>query len=294
MRKHQRCPLCEQPQLRPLAEYYDAHGLVKCQNCRFVCMERIPTLEELNDHYSTYAYEGEGYLSPLTVQSYQRLLDEWEPFRKNNRILDVGCGRGWFLIEAKKRGWKVFGTEFSEAGVARCREAGIDIRAGALTADSFPPGHFDIITSFEVIEHINNPRQELRYITDFLRAGGLFYCTTPNFDSLMRYYLKADYDVIGYPEHLCYYTVRTLNHAAGLYGLRPIKVLTTGLSLTRLRTSQKQSEEAFVSQTSADEHLRQRIAQKWYLGVAKSLINRFLTLTQTGMTLKGYYQKPEK
>ncbi|MGL4596665.1 MAG: class I SAM-dependent methyltransferase, partial [Bacteroidia bacterium] len=212
-------------------------------------------------------------------------------YRKNNRILDVGCGRGWFLIEAKKRGWEVYGTEYSKKAIDLCQMSGIEMQAGELNPNSFPVTDFDVITSFEVIEHIYTPQQELRAIYQLLRQGGLFYCTTPNFNSLLRYYLKKDYNIIGYPEHLIYFTKSTLNRSAKQQGFRKLKFLSTGISLTRFRLSKKTSTEKLISATSADEVLRRDIDRKWYLKLAKSVVNTLLTWTNTGMTLKGYYEK---
>ncbi len=120
-------------------------------------------------------------MSPLTIESYNVLLDEFEKYRKTNKILDVGCGRGFFLTQAKKRGWEVYGTEYSPKAVELCASNGIDMKTGKLSTDLFNIKDFDIITSFEVLEHINNPNEELKHINNLLRKGGLFYCTTPKF-----------------------------------------------------------------------------------------------------------------
>ncbi len=291
MNKHLQCLVCAAEKLRPLANYYEKHGLVKCQNCGLVFMEQIPTVEELNKHYEKYSYTSEGYLSPLTIKSYQALLDEFEAYRKNNKILDVGCGRGWFLEEAKKRGWDVYGTEYSQTAVAVCQKKAIKMKEGQLNPDDFTEGEFDVITSFEVLEHINNPNEDVENIYKLLRKGGLFYCTTPNFNSLNRYYLKEDYNVIVYPEHLTYYTRNTLNRLAKQNQFQPIKFLSTGISITRIKTSKKVSDEKYISKESSDEKLRQNIDKKWYLQIGKRLVNHLLTLFSLGMTLKGYYIK---
>lgn len=287
---HTACTLCGDNKIRKLKGYYEK-GLMKCRGCGFVFMEKIPSHEELDFHYGSYSYESAGYLSPLTIKSYNSLLDEFEPYRKTNNILDVGCGRGWFLAQALKRGWKVYGTEYSKTAVRICQETGINIKEGVLDATNFDTEMFDVITSFEVIEHINNPNEELKEIYKLLRTGGLFYCTTPNFNSLMRYYLKADYNVIGYPEHLSYYTKSTLNKVTKRNGLHPVKFQSTGISITRLKTSQKKSNEQLISKNSSDEILRTQLESKWYLMLLKKFINFLLTLSNTGMTLKGYYTK---
>ena len=292
MEKHKNCFICGNNELKKLGKYYLKHELVKCKNCGFVFNEKIPSLELLTEHYSQYSYGSKGYLSPITIKSYNILLDEFEKYRKVGRILDVGCGRGWFLVEARKRGWEVYGTEYSEKAVELCKSAGIKMFQGELDVNNFDGIEFDVITSFEVIEHINNPNEDLQKIHSLLRKEGLFYCTTPNFNSLMRYYLKEDYNVIGYPEHLSYYTKKTLNNVLVKNGFKKSKFLTTGISITRIKTSKKKSTEKYVSKTSSDEILRQNIDSKWYLGIAKKIANKTLTFTNTGMTLKGYYTKP--
>ncbi len=289
--RHQTCLSCNAPQIKHLAGYYADHEMVHCISCGLVFMEKIPTPEELDAHYSLYSYGDAGYLSPITIKSYQLLLDEFEPYRKTNRILDVGCGRGWFLSEAKKRGWEVYGTEYSKTAVGLCEQAGIEMQLGELNPAAFKHHDFDVITSFEVMEHINTPQKELQAFHQLLRSGGLFYCTTPNFNSVLRYYLKKDYNVIGYPEHLIYFTKSTLNRIVCRQGFKNVKFLSTGISITRFKLSKKTSTEKLIAEESADEVLRRDIDRKWYLKLVKSAINTLLTWTNTGMTLKGYYEK---
>ena len=291
MTLHSSCIVCSSKDIRPLRGYYNQHKLVKCNDCTFVFIEKVPSTSEVENHYSMYSYGSEGYLSPSTVSSYNSLLDEFEPFRKTGKILDVGCGRGWFLIEARKRGWEVFGTEISSAALDICHKAGLEVKAGVLDPADYDHNSFDIITSFEVIEHINNPHQQLQSINRLLRKGGLFYCTTPNFNSLLRYYLKTDYHLIAYPDHLSYYTKKTLNRVLKMNGFKPMKFLSTGLSITAIKRAKNLIKENFTHHTSVDEQLRRGIDQKWYLMTMKKITNTLLTLTNTGMSLKGYYRK---
>ncbi len=294
MDHHSQCIICESSRITPFRDYYQRCGLVECADCGFVFMEKIPTAEELNRHYSRYSYEGEETISPLTIKRYHELLDEFEPYRKTGRLLDVGCGRGWFLQEAKKKGWEVFGTEYSETAVDLCRSHNIEMYCGALKKGLFPDQHFDIVTSFEVIEHINNPNEDLALISQFIRKGGLFYCTTPNFNSAMRYYLKTDYNVINYPEHLSYYTRKTLKFAIEKHGFKCRKFLSTGISLNRLKASKqsaKKNSDTPVASTSSDENLRNKMDQKWYLNLIKIIANKVFTMTNSGLALKGYFVK---
>jgi len=255
-----------------------------------------PTPEQLENHYKGYGRND--YLSPITIKRYHEILDSFEAVRKTNRILDVGCGIGYFLDVAKSRGWEVYGTEYTDSAVKICGDKGIIMHAGALNPQNYTAESFDVITSFEVIEHINTPNEEIARIFSLLRKGGYFYVTTPNFNSLLRYYLGPKYNVIGWPEHLSYYTPKTLSALMQNHGFNKIWVQSTGISITRFLTSRspqtsKNPEEGteFVSAHTDDEKLRTRFESNALMALAKKTINNLLTLVGKGDALKGLFQK---
>ncbi|MES2838433.1 MAG: class I SAM-dependent methyltransferase [Bacteroidota bacterium] len=294
--QHTQCYLCTSKNISPLVGF-EKHQLGKCSNCDFVFMLRIPTTEELVIHYKKYSYgdvNAKAKLSPLTVESFNRLLDYFEKYRKNNTLLDVGCGRGYLLEIAKNRGWKVYGTEFSEEAVDICERKGITMHQGVLSLDVFKNIEFDVIVSLEVIEHINNPNQELEIINSKLRKGGLFYITTPNFNGYLRYQLKSAYNVIEYPEHLSYYTKTTLNRVLNKNGFKKIKMEATGVSITRKEQSKKTTqatENPPPPTISSDEKLREVMTKNKLMVFTKQFVNKLLSITGLGLTLKGYYTK---
>ena len=288
MNQHSSCLICNSTALNPLKDYQSTH-LCKCKSCGFVFAQAIPTMAELEKHYEGYSRND--YLSPVTIKRYNELLDYFEQFRKTGKLIDVGCGIGYFLEEAKKRGWEVYGTEYTDEAIEICEGKGINMKKGVLNPNDYEPESFDIITSFEVIEHINNPQEEIQNFNQILRKGGLVYITTPNWNALLRYRLKAAYNVIVYPEHLSYYTPRTIKKLFKSRGFKSLKVLTTGISITRLKTSKGTSDQAYISETSDDEKLRNKIEGNKLLQLAKSTVNKSLTLLGVGGSLKGYFIK---
>ncbi len=280
------CIACSCTDVKPLKGYEDSY-LVKCTNCNFIFTSKNPTEKELIDHYASY--KRDDYLPPLTIKRYNELLDEMEVYRKTNNMLDVGCGMGYFLEQAKLRGWNVFGTEFTDGAIAICKEKGISMNQGVLNENWYDNESFDVIASFEVIEHINNPQVEMETTEKLLRKGGLFYCTTPNFNSFSRHYLKNKWNNICYPEHLSYYTANTLSRLLKNYNLIPERTLTTGISLTRIKSS-KHRDEKFVPITkdSTDEILRNKLEEKIYFRKLKTIINSVLTTFRLGDTIKIY------
>lgn len=286
--EHQNCLVCQGSSLNPLSGF-EKHHLSKCASCGFVFCKPIPTQEELNAVYEGYSRND--YLSALTIQAYEKVLDSFEPFRKTNRLIDVGCGIGYFLEVAKRRGWEIYGTEFTEEAVKICEAKGANMQLGVLNPANYEAGSFDVVCSFEVIEHINNPISELRSFHKLLRTGGLVYCTTPNFNAVERHLLGSDWNILGYPEHLSYYTPSTLKRVFTEAGFKTKEVLATGISLTRLKKSKGTSKQATISATSDDELLRNRMASNALLGMTKDILNWKLTLFGVGNSLKGWFVK---
>lgn len=286
--EHISCLVCNSTQLKPKTGF-EKHHLTRCSACGFVFCKPVPTQEELNEVYEGYGRND--YLSDLTIQAYERVLDSLEPYRKTNKLIDVGCGVGYFVEVAIKRGWQVYGTEFTEEAVEICEKKGAKMNLGVLSPENYELGSFDVVTSFEVIEHINNPREELGNFHKLLRNGGVVYCTTPNFNAVERYQLGSDWNVLGYPEHLSYYTPKTLKRVFRETGFSPKKVLATGVSLTRIKKSQGKSDQATISASSDDEKLRNQIAGNPLLGMAKDIINWKLTFFGVGNSLKGWFEK---
>src|SRR6186713_2255745 len=101
---HKVCLVCNGPKIHSLRGY-ESHDLLKCSDCGFIFMRKIPTNAELESYYSVYAYENEKEMSEATKVSLESLVRGFNSYRQNNRMLDVGCGEGWILEVAKKNGW---------------------------------------------------------------------------------------------------------------------------------------------------------------------------------------------
>lgn len=285
---HAKCLISGKEDLFPLRGY-EKHYLVKSRSSKFVFCSRIPTQQELLDHYNSYPI-GYNSTSEITIKRIAEIIDGFKKYNKLNKILDVGCGSGLFLQEAKKRGWEVYGTEYTDAQLDYLNQMGINIVKGSLTKDSFEPEMFDVIVSSEVIEHINNPVEEINHFKRLLRKGGLMYITTPNFNCLERYFLKSSYNIIEYPEHLCYYTPKTIDFLFKNNGFQKVKITTTGISLARIKRSLKNKENAIESNSINDEKLREQL-EVGFKNKIKVLINFILNFFGVGNSLKAWYVK---
>lgn len=284
------CPLCRSTERTQIAKHARDH-LVRCSRCSLVFTGVEPTADELSDYYRSYPAHGD--LSPVTMQRFNELLDRFEPYRKTGRMIDVGCGAGHFLQLAAGRGWTVFGTEFGVNTVAACRAKGIEIIEGPLDPGNYELGSFDVVCSFEVVEHLTHPAQEWERMAGLLRPGGLLYATTPNYQCVSHFLTKGEWSVVSYPEHLNYFTPRTLNALAKDQGLRKKWLITTGVTPQRLFSSRSSSAAQRKQVSDSQEQLRTRIEGNRALQAAKSLTNAVLGLFKVGDSMKAGFEKAD-
>lgn len=263
---------------------YRAHNLAQCGQCGLVYADREPTQAELDELYSNYPTWTE--LASVTRDRYHELLEAFEAFRRTGRLIDVGSGSGFFLDVAVEHGWEAHGTEYDPVMVARCALRGLHMQQGPLATSNYPVASFDVLTCFEVLEHLVFPQEELERFAELIRPGGLLYLTTPNFNSISRRLVKQRWSVLNYPEHLNYFTPRSLRQALKRAGFQDIRIRTTGVSIMRLRNSVTTVQQDNTDPQNDDQRLRVRIEGNTYLRAAKSLANQVLTQFGAGDTLK--------
>jgi SAM-dependent methyltransferase len=100
------------------------------------------------------------------------------------RLLDFGSGFGFFLATAKERNWDAYGIEPLPASSVYARaKFGLNIVTDTLRENTFPEGFFDVITSFQVFEHIPHPYESVKCLARSLKEGGLILIEVPCFDT---------------------------------------------------------------------------------------------------------------
>ena len=264
---------------------------MRCADCGLVFTALQPSDEELRAFYSRYLMVED--ISPVTIARYEEVLDGFEPFRKSGRILETGCGSGAFMERAAARGWSTHGTEISAHAIAAAEKRGVRMTQAPLDPANYPPGHFDVVCSIEVIEHLVDPRGEMRNVLTVLRPGGLFYVTTPNFNCLARRVSPADWNVANYPEHLTYFTPRSLDRLLSSEGLRKLRLTTTGFSFYRWQLRRDRSPENNSAAMRKEESIRTAMEHKPLLRFVKRLSNAVLDLLKLGDSMKASYVKPD-
>jgi 2-polyprenyl-3-methyl-5-hydroxy-6-metoxy-1,4-benzoquinol methylase len=99
------------------------------------------------------------------------------------RLLDVGCSLGTF-VEVAREMFDALGVEPDQATASQARDRGLPVLTGTLETIVAPPGGFDVVTMFHVLEHLSSPRAALARVHALLAPGGIAVVETPTVDSL--------------------------------------------------------------------------------------------------------------
>ncbi|OGV67997.1 MAG: hypothetical protein A3K19_27990 [Lentisphaerae bacterium RIFOXYB12_FULL_65_16] len=165
--------------------------LMRCRNCELLSLRQMPAPDELASFYQENYYskdDASRFPKPLEALvrgfrgSRARAVRKWLP-PPPGRVLDVGCGRGVFLVHMRRYGYDVHGTQLSHTAAEVIRQrSGIDVFEGDLRDDRlpYPPETFDLVTVSNVLEHVPDPAGTLRVVHRVLRKGGWLLVETPN------------------------------------------------------------------------------------------------------------------
>lgn len=216
------CNLCLSPRRRYLFAKF-GYGVVRCLDCSLECLERLPDEAELTAWYDEGYYRGNperrGYLDYVrdrepTLLSFRSKVADLARYLPTNptqavQVLDVGAATGWFLEAAAERGWQGCGLEVSEYAQKEARLRGHDVRLGGSPAD-FAPSQFDLVTMWDVIEHLRNPRQTLLEAHAALRPGGLLALSTGDVGHPLSKLQGRRNRMYNPPQHLYFFSRPTL------------------------------------------------------------------------------------
>lgn len=143
------------------------------------------------------------------------------------RVLEIGCGDGNFLAYLRGHGWAVQGAEYDgETAALVRRRHGVTVSVGDV-AHAPPPGApFPAVAAYHVLEHVYEPGAWLAAVRGLLGPGGIVHLQVPNHDSLTRRLTGPAWASLMFPQHVYFYSPRTLGALLRRAGFAPLRVTT--------------------------------------------------------------------
>lgn len=235
------CIVCKSSKFAPLYgtrdRMFDISGkffLKKCNSCFLAFLDPQPSESEIKKYYPSkayYAYNKSNkkgffellreylishYYSPNIISRFITICIKNVPampsYRKNGKMLDLGCGTGDTLILLKKLDWDVYGMDMDKNAITTAKKRGLNnLKLGTYNnLDEYPDNYFDAIRLYHVIEHLDDPSLCLKLIYKKLKKGGELIMGTPNMDSLVSKIFKSYWYNLDSPRHLFIFSPRTL------------------------------------------------------------------------------------
>ncbi|MFA6088453.1 MAG: class I SAM-dependent methyltransferase [Candidatus Woesearchaeota archaeon] len=186
--------------------------VVKCNKCGFIYVNPRIRSDMIFNAYSEG--EDQNFVSQakgreLTFAKCLKLIEKYTKGRRG-KILDVGTAGGSFLHVAKKKGWDVYGLEPNKWMGKWCKENyGIDISSKSLFEQKYPSNNFDVVTLWDVLEHMPDPDASLKECNRILKDKGLLVVNYPDIGSWLSQLMKRKW-IFLLSVHLFYFNRRTI------------------------------------------------------------------------------------
>ena len=206
------------------------HTIVQCLKCglvyanpRFDNGEMLARYQAVED--PLYVEEREGRV--LTFERHLRPREEMMPPGDGRRLLDVGCHVGVFVEIAARHGWDAWGVEPSQWAAAHARQNGLQVVEGTMATAGLEDASFDVITMWDVIEHVEGPSAEVQEAFQLLKPGGLLVIHTMDLNSPFARLMGQRWPWL-MEMHIYYFTRRTLSALVQKAGLEALLIKSQG------------------------------------------------------------------
>jgi 2-polyprenyl-3-methyl-5-hydroxy-6-metoxy-1,4-benzoquinol methylase len=203
----------------------EEYTLLRCAACSLVWLSRPPQPEEMHLHYTTAYHKLISAAGDNPVKRWKARKVDLAQLKQSGALLDLGCSSGSFLESMRGQSWKLYGIEMSsdcaKEAEARC---GAQVFVGNILAAPFQCEMFDVITCFDVLEHLFEPQRVMEKVAKWLKPGGIFFVQVPNIDSAEARVFGTYWHGLELPRHLFHYSPKSLKYLAESAGLLQVSL----------------------------------------------------------------------
>jgi len=209
------CPTCASTSSTPLFEKRGGRYSY-CQNCDHVYLSnqlKQDLLVHFYRDYPTSSLEWHREESSFYRDIYTSGIDLLAPLKSSGKLLDIGSSSGLFLSIAKTRGYQCFGIEPNILERSYALDQGLEIIGSTIDDIMNSQSLFDVITLWDVLEHIHNPVMYLSSLVNLLNPSGFILLQVPTSDSLAARIMRQYCNMFDGIEHLTLFSARSLDIA---------------------------------------------------------------------------------
>lgn len=178
-------------------------------------------------HWYGYPKVWNGGKTVASPGTHQRFLPRYRNipfFKAGGRLLEFGCGTGVYLKRMQQLGWDVYGVEPGAAARQTAEDRGLPHVYPDLFAQQFADGFFDVVTAWQVIEHVHDPVAYLRELLRITKPGGQLLLSTISVRTPEAWLFRRYWHNWEIPRHLIFFTPETLTRLARKAGWADITV----------------------------------------------------------------------
>lgn len=240
----EKCPLCGSPDLKKVFDVVDhfssgeSFPVCDCRSCGFRFTNNFPSEDLIGKYYDSPDYishsdSDKGIANKLYHLTRRYMLAEKAKLvscyagGEPGRLLDVGCGTGYFLQTAKEKGFTVTGIEKNErARMHAITRFGLDVKDDKSFFD-IADGSFNVVTLWHVLEHLEHLNESIKKVRDILTPDGIAVMALPNHQGYDARFYQTSWAAYDVPRHLWHFSANAIEkmlnkHRLKIMDIRPM------------------------------------------------------------------------
>ncbi len=228
-----KCYLCKSE--TNLFIHKNGYAIYKCVSCG---LARTDLKQKYSDfvekHYNKGYFTGDptrsAYINykddkQFILKNMHQFMSRVKAHKPKGKLLDVGCALGFFVELAKDTGYDAYGFDPSSYAVDEAKKlvGASRIKRGTISSVKYPKKSFDVITMFDVFEHLSDPGSDMQKLSTLLKDDGVMVIATGDTNSLLAKTLKRRWTFYIPPQHLFFFNKSLMTELLAKYKLKPIE-----------------------------------------------------------------------
>lgn len=236
-----KCPICSEMEITELLTCKDYVSssenfkITSCKNCSLQFTNPRPTENKIGIYYQSDKYishsgsekKNLGFIYTLydIVRNFSinRKLNIIKKYNPNGRLLDLGCGMGYFINGVKAdKNFEFDAADVSDDAINYVKENfNIDV-LNESNLNSIPNETYEIITQWHVLEHVHRIDERMQFLKRVLKSNGTMFIAVPINDSFDAKYYKKFWDGYDVPRHLLHFNRKSFKHLMQKHGFKVV------------------------------------------------------------------------